>query len=163
MIVGMHPANQPTHRDARAGLGRSLAIVAVFGFAGPLVGALGVTLLLTLIALAGDIAQGDFASVPRRIVGGMIAGSIVAIILGYMLGTASAIAAGIIVAWRDRRAHGVSLRAAVLASLGLWLASVLFVLLVVPDEGRLAWIGALLAAHLFAGLACGWLARKLLG
>lgn len=144
-------------------LGRSLAIVALFGLAGPLIGALGLNLLLTLFAAASEIARGEFAALPRQIIGGIIAGSIFAVILGYGVGTVSALGVGIIVAVRDRRVRGISLRTPVLAALGFWAASAVVVLLAVPQEGRLVWIAALLAAHLLAALACGWIARKLFG
>jgi hypothetical protein len=150
------PAPPPT-------LARSAAIVALFGLAGPLAGALALNALLTLFAAADEIARGDFAALPRQIVGGMIAGSIFSVILGYAVGTVSALGVGIMLALHDRRTRGISLRVAVLAALGFWLVSAVVVLLAVPPEGRLVWISALLAAHLAGALVCGWIARRLLG
>lgn len=113
--------------------------------------------------MAGEIARGAFTALSRQILGGVIVGSIFSLILGYAVGTVSAVGVGIIVAVRDCRVRGVSLRTVVLAALGLWLASAAVVLLAVPLEGRLAWIGALLAAHLLGGLACSWMARRIFG
>lgn len=148
---------------ASASPARSAAIVALFALAGPLVGGVTVAVLSTLLAVLGDLAGGNPGAVPKQIVGGMIAGSIFAVILGYAIGTVPALGVGIVVAWRDRRARGVSVRTAVLAGLGFWIASAIIVMISVPDEGRLVWIAALLAAHLAGATTCGWLARRLLG
>ncbi|AUX68726.1 hypothetical protein CHX26_03675 [Porphyrobacter sp. HT-58-2] len=155
--------DDPSATKAGASIARSLGIVALFGLAGPVVGGVTVAILSTLLAVFSDLASGDPGAVPKQVVGGLIAGSIFAVILGYAIGTVPALGVGIVVAWRDRRARGVSVRTAVLAGLGFWIASAIIVVISVPVEGRLVWIAALLAAHLAGAAGCGWLARRLLG
>jgi hypothetical protein len=157
----LHP--DPSASNRSVPLARSVLIVGLFVLSGPLLGGIGVAALATILAAASDVLRGDFGALPRQIVGGMIAGSIFSVILGYAVGSLSALGVGIVVALRDRRTRGVSLRAAVLAALGFWVMSATVVVLAAPQEGRLVWIGALLAAHLIAGLACGWIARKIFG
>lgn len=155
--------DDPSATKQGASIARSLGIVALFGFTGPLAGGVTVAILSTLLAVLGDLAGGNPGAVPKQIAGGLIAGSIFAVILGYAVGTLPALGVGIVVAWRDRRARGVSVRTAVLAGLGFWIASAIIVMISLPDEGRLVWIAALLAAHLAGAAICGWLARRLLG
>jgi len=139
---------------------RLLALVALFGLLGPLAGAVGVNAFLTLLAVIAELARGEFGDLPRLVVGGMVVGTIYSAIIAYTVGLPSALGVGLFVAWKSQRSGEVALRTALVASLGFWIGCTLVALLIVPPEGRMAWIGAIFVAHLSAAFACGWLARK---
>lgn len=139
---------------------RFIALVVLFMLFGPLVGAVGVNAFLTLLAVIGELTRGEFGDLPRLIVGGMVVGTIYSVIIAYTIGLPSALGVGLIVAWKSRRSGEVSLRTALVASLGFWAGCALVALLIVLPDGRMDWIGAILVAHLSAAFACGWLAKK---
>lgn len=141
--------------------GRFAGIVALYGLLGPLVGAVGVSGLFTVLAIGGEVAKGDFGDIGRLLVGGMVVGTIVSLIIAYAFGIASALAVGLAVAYRDRRDGGISWRVALMSSLVVWLLTAAASTTVVPPGGRLQWIGALLIAHLLAAAICTWIARRL--
>ena len=141
--------------------GRFAGIVASYALLGPLVGAIGVTGLFTVYAVGVEIAIGNFDDIARRFVGGMLVGTIVSAILAYAYGIVSAAGVGLVVAFRDRRKGGISWRTSLVAALAFWLLMSLAATAVVPPQGLVQWIGALLAAHVLAAAVCTWIARRI--
>ena len=140
---------------------RFAGIIALYGLLGPLVGAVGVNALFTVLAIGGEVAKGDFGDIGRLLVGGMVVGTIISLIIAYTFGIASAAAVGLAVAFRDWRDGGISWRVALMSSLVVWSLTAVASTAVVPPGGRLQWIGALLIAHLLAAAICTWIARRL--
>ena len=141
--------------------GRFAGIVAIYALLGPLVGAIGVTGLFTVYAVGVEIAIGNFDDIARRFVGGMLVGTIVSGIIAYAFGIVSAAGVGLVVALRDRRKGGISWKVSFVAALAFWLLTSLAATAVVPPQGLVQWIGALLAAHVLATAACTWIARRI--
>ncbi|MDK8874214.1 hypothetical protein [Paracoccus sp. SSJ] len=141
--------------------GRFAGIVAIYALLGPLVGAIGVTGLFTVYAVGVEIAIGNFDDIARRFVGGMLVGTIVSAILAYAYGIVSAADVGLVVAFRDRRKGGISWRMSLVAALAFWLLMSLAATAVVPPQGLVQWIGALLAAHVLAPAVGTWIARRI--
>ena len=139
---------------------RFVAIVALYGLLGPLVGALGVNALFTLLAIGGEVAQGRFGDLVRLLVGGLVVGMIYSTIVAYALGSASAVAVGLAVAIGDRSQGRISWMIALGSALVLWLVATALTLFV-ADEGRVQWIGAMLVAHLLAAAICTWMAARI--
>jgi len=140
--------------------GRFAGIVALYALVGPFIGALGVNILFTIMAIAGEVARGNFDDLGRLLVGGMVIGMIFSTILAYALGSVSAIAVGLAVAVGDRREGAISLRRALVAAFVFWLATTAIIVFAPPD-GRVQWISAMLVAHLFAAAVCTWVARRI--
>jgi len=160
-IVNSTAQPQKSIEKSSAGIGRFIGIVGLYAVLGPLFGALGVNAFLTLLAVFGEVARGEFGDLGRLIIGGMVVGTIYSVIIAYTIGLPLAFGVGFIVAWKNQRSGKISLRSALLAGLGFWAGSALVALLILPPAGRLAWIGALLVAHLVAAAACAGLAKKL--
>ena len=140
---------------------RFAGIVALYVLLGPLMGAVGVTGLFTVYAVGVEIANGNFVDIARRFVGGMVGGTIFSVIIAYAYGIVSAAGVGLVVAFRDRRKGGISWKASLVAALAFWLLMSLAATAVVPPQGLVQWIGALLAAHVLAAAVCTWIARRI--
>ena len=108
-----------------------------------------------------EIANGNFGDIARRVVGGMVGGTIFSVIIAYAYGIVSAAGVGLVVAFRDRRKGGISWKASFVAALLFWLLMSLAATAVVPPQGLVQWIGALLAAHVLAAAVCTWIARRI--
>ncbi|NKX45347.1 hypothetical protein [Roseicyclus persicicus] len=139
---------------------RSLGIVALFALAGPLLGGLGVNLLLTAVSVAQGLGDGAAGDLARRLVGGIIGGSIFAVLLAYAIGTAPALVVGAVMAACDRRGRGLTYGDAAAAALACALVAAAGVVLLVEPGARAAWIAALVTAHLLGALGCTWAARR---
>src|SRR5690606_28354392 len=61
----------------------------------------------------------------------------------------------------DRRKGGISWRTSLVAALAFWLLMSLAATAVVPPQGLVQWIGALLAAHVLAAAVGTWIARRI--
>lgn len=140
---------------------RFAGIVALYALPGPLIGAIGVNGLFTLHAVGVALANGDVGDVARLFWGGLVIGTIISALIAYAFGIVSATGVGLIVAIRDRRRGGISWKAALFAALAFWLLTSLAALSVVPPDGLLQWVGALLAGHVLAAIFCTWAARRL--
>lgn len=151
-------AGQPRPRSQS--WGRFAGIVAIYALLGPLVGAIGVNGLFTVYAVGVEIANGNFGDIARLFWGGIVVGTIVSAIIAYTFGIVSAAGVGLVVALRDRRKGGISWKASFVAALAFWLLTSLAATAVVPPQGLVQWIGALLAAHVLAAAVCTWIARR---
>lgn len=156
-----HPTVPGQSRPHSQSWARFAGISALYGMLGPLVGAVGVNGLFTLMAIGSAMVKGNFGDIGRLLVGGMVVGTIVSLIIAYAFGIVSAAAVGFAVAFRDRRDGGVSWRTALIAALIVWLLTSLAVTTVVPPEGLAQWVGALFVAHLLATAVCTWIARRI--
>jgi hypothetical protein len=136
---------------------RGAGIVALYTVAGPMIGALAVTVLST--ALAATAAEGD--DLARSVVGGLIGGAVFAVILGYAVGLAPALALGLAVARAARGGQPVRWGAAMAAAAAIAAVLAVGALIAVPPAGRMAWIAALVVATLAAAAGCTALARRL--
>ena len=141
--------------------GRFAGIVAIHALLGPLIGAVGVNGLFTVYAVGVEIANGNFDDIARLFWGGIVVGTIVSAIIAYAFGIVSASGIGLVVAFRDRRKGGISWRASFIAALAFWLLTSLAATAVVPPQGLVQWIAALLAAHGLAAAVCTWIARRI--
>ena len=141
--------------------GRFIGIVAIYAALGPLIGAFGVNALFTVYAVGVEIASGNFGDIARLFWGGIVVGTIVSAIIAYAFGIVSAAGVGLVVAFRDRRQGGISWRASFFAALAFWLLTSLAATAVVPEQGLVQWVGALLVAHVLAAAICTWAARRI--
>lgn len=139
---------------------RFAGVVALYVLLGPLMGAVGVNGLFTVYAMGVEIANGNFGDIARLFWGGIVVGTIILAIIAYAFGIVSAAGVGLVVALRDRRKGGVSWRASFIAALAFWLLTSVAATAVVPPQGLVQWIGALLAAHVLAAVVCTWIARR---
>lgn len=159
--MNAHDPTVPGHsRPHSRSWGRFAGIVAFYGLLGPLIGAVGVNGLFTLMTIGSEIVKGNFGDIARLLVGGMVVGTIVSLIIAYAVGIVSAVAVGLVVAFRDRREGGVCWRAAVIAALVAWLLTLIATITAVPPAGLAQWAGALLIGHLLAAAVCTWIARR---
>ncbi len=142
---------------------RFAGAVAVYGLLGPLVGAIGVTGLSTILAVGAAVAQGEFGDIARLLWGGLVVGTIVTAIIAYSVGIASAVGVGVAVASRDWRSGGISWRVALVSAVIFWLLTSVAIGTAVPAAELTQWVAALFVAHLLAVAACTWLARRLFG
>lgn len=159
----MTDAGQVRDGKHRRSTGRFVGIVAVFVALGPLAGAVGVNGLFTAYVVGVEIANGKFGDIARLFWGGIVVGTIVSAIVAYAFGIVSAASVGLAVAFRDRRKGGISWRASFIAALAFWLLTSVAATSVVPPQGLVQWIGALLAAHALAAAVCTWVARRIFG
>lgn len=143
-------------------ISRFVGIVAIHALLGPLIGAVGVNGLFTVHVVGVEIANGNFGDIARLFLGGIVVGTIVSAIIAYAFGIVSAAGVGLVVALRDRRKGGISWKVSVVAALAFWLLTSLAATAVVPPQGLVQWIGALLAAHVLAAAICTWIARRIL-
>lgn len=150
------PAQAPSWR-------RFAGILALYALPGPFVGALAVSGLLTALAVVNESGSGNAGDIWRTVMGGMVILTLISLGIAYALGLVSALGVGLAVALSDRRRRGISWRVALIAALGFWLLVSGASLMVVPREGGLTWLAALLMAHLLAAAFCTWLARRVLG
>ncbi|MFT4955423.1 MAG: hypothetical protein ACI8U3_001811 [Brevundimonas sp.] len=159
----MSQTNAVTHegRPLARSWRRFAGIVALYAVPGPLMGALGLNALLAVLAVTVEISRGNFDDLARLLVGGMVVGTIISAIIAYAFGMVSAAGVGLMVAIRDRRRGGISWRTSLIAALVFWGMMSLAGAVVIPPPGLAQWIGALLAAHALAAVACTWLARRL--
>jgi len=148
---------------SQAVVGRFVGIVALYGLLGPMVGAVGVNSLFTVLAIGGEMTRGAFGDIGQLIVGGMVVGTIISLIVAYAIGIVPAAAVGFMVARRVRRENVISLRTALWSALVLGLLVSFAAMTVVPPDGRAQWIGALLVAHLLAAVVCTWVAQRVFG
>lgn len=156
-----HPTVPGQSRPHSQSWARFAGISALYGMLGPLVGAVGVNGLFTLMAIGSAMVKGNFGDIGRLLVGGMVVGTIVSVIIAYAFGIVSAVAVGLAIAFHDRRRGGISWRAALIAALVVWLLTSVAATTAVPPSGLPQWIGALLAAHVLATAACTWIARRI--
>lgn len=141
--------------------GRFAGIVAIYALLGPFLGAFAVSGFLTVHAVGIEIANGNFDDIARLFWGGIVVGTIVSAIIAYAFGIVSAAGVGFVAAFRDQRKGGISWRASFVAALVFWLLTSLAATAVVPPQGLVQWIGALLAAHVLAAAGCTWIARQI--
>lgn len=146
-------------------LSRLLGITAVFVLIGPLAGSLGVNILLSLIQAAQTIAtQGsDVTEIIRRLVGGIVVGTLISAMLSYSFGIFAAIGVGLTVALGDRRELGISLKLALTAAFFFWILMSGLVATMVPASALYVWIISLLIGHMLAAWICTGLARRIFG
>ncbi len=140
---------------------RFAGIIALYGLLGPLIGAIGVNGLFTVYVVGVEVTNGKFGDIARLFWGGIVVGTIVSGIIAYTFGIVSAAGVGLVAALRDRRKGGIAWRVALLAALAFWLLTSLAATAVVPPQGLVQWIGALLAAHVLAAAVCTWIARRI--
>lgn len=138
---------------------RFAGIIALYVLLGPLMGAVGANALFTVYAMGVEIANGNFGDIARLFWGGIVVGTMISAIIAYAFGIVSAAGVGLVVAFHDRRKDGISWRASSIAALAFWLLTSLAATAVVPPQGLLQWIGALLTAHVLAAAVCTWIAR----
>lgn len=142
---------------------RAAGVVALFALLGPLFGALGVNLFLSVLASAIEAAHGNHGDIGRLLVGGMVIGTIVALPIAYSVGLAPAAGVGLAVAFGDRRRRGISWRIALASAVLFWLAMAALAVAVIPPAGLPTWLAALLVAHILAVVPCTAMARRLFG
>lgn len=152
-------ANPQTLSDT--GLWRLAGIVSLYALLGPLVGALAVNGVATLAFVGIALAEGEPGDIARRFWGGLVVGSLLSTILAYAAGILSAMGVGLAVAVSARRGGLISWRIALVAAL---VCCVLTIMATAPqfaprDMGR--WIVALIAGHGIAMAVCTGLARRL--
>lgn len=140
--------------------GRFAGIVAIYALLGPFLGAFSVNVLFAVYAVGVEIAMGNFGDIARLFWGGIVVGTMLFAIGAYAFGSVSAVGVGLVVAFRDRRKGGISWRTSLVAALAFWLLMSLAATAVVPPQGLVQWIGALLAAHVLAAAVCTWIARR---
>jgi len=152
-------AGQPRPRSQS--WGRPIGIVASYALLGPFLGAFSVNGLFAVYAVGVEIARGDFSDIARLFWGGIVMGTALFAIGAYAFGSISAVAVGLAVAFRDRRKGGISWRTALVVALIVWLLMSIAVTAVVPPEGLVRWVGALLVAHVLATVVCTWIVRRI--
>lgn len=157
----MQTSLKPGPGPAADSWGRTVGIVAVFALAGPFLGAVGVNAAVTAVGLAGALGAADAGELGRIVIGGMVVGTIVALLIAYAFGILPALAVGAVVALADRRGRGISPRIALGAAIAVGAIVSALAWITVPVEGRAQWISALVAAHLLAALGCSLIARRL--
>lgn len=143
--------------------GRFAGIVLLFMLLGPLVGAVGVNIVLSLMASVNEAVHGNYSDIAKVLAGGIVIGSIVSAFIAYSFGIVSAAGVGIAAAIGDRRKRGVSWTIVLVSATVFWLVMAVLATTVVPPEGVVQWVAGLLVAHLLAAVICGALARRLFG
>jgi len=140
---------------------RFMGIAILFALLGPVAGALGVNILLSVLAAAIEIARGNMGDVNRLLGGGIIIGTIISLPIAYSFGLVSAVGVGLAVATANQRGHGISWQVAFVWAGVFWLLMAALAMIIVPPGGLKVWLAGLLVAHLLAAALCTLLARRL--
>jgi hypothetical protein len=139
----------------------SAGIVLLFAIVGPLVGAIGVNLVLSGIAAASALAAGNLAEVPKLLIGGMLVGTIVSLPIAYSFGLPAAVSCGIVAALTVRRSGSIRI-GPVLTTAAISLVAVLVVLALMVELSALAaWAASLFLGHVLGVAICVSIGRRL--
>mgnify|MGYP007011835851 FL=1 len=142
---------------------RLAGIVALFTLLGPLLGALGLIVLMSTLAALTALAGGDYGGIGPLLIGAITGGMLVALPPAYGFGLFPAGVVGLVVAIGERRRIGVAWGDALYGAVVLWLIAMILTIEVAPPQGRVFWFAGLLVAHLAGAALCTLIARKLFG
>lgn len=139
----------------------SAGIVLLFAIVGPLLGAIGVNLVLSGFAAASALAAGNLAEVPKLLIGGMLVGTTVSLPIAYTFGLPAALSSGIVAALTVRRSESIRV-GPVLATATAFFVAVLVVLALMVERHALgAWAASLLLGHVLGVAICVRIGRRL--